>query len=210
MILIGSMNLTRTRERGDFYCPTCGTIQGYRLRARRQFLTLYFIPTVPISAAEIFICCDQCHSNWDETVLHVDQREHQAIQEEQFRDEAIRSAILMTLEDDVITELEITSLLYLSKMLFDRPMDREELGRLCSIAREMKIETEDYVLTISKRWTVQQRLLALQGMFLAATAGEENLSSRKLKTLENMRDRLQLTDQEFQAAIEDAMDYVVV
>ncbi|MCM2371820.1 zinc ribbon domain-containing protein [Aporhodopirellula aestuarii] len=203
------MNLTRTRERGDFYCPTCGATQSYRLRARRPFLTLYLIPTVPIGAPELFVQCDHCRSSWDETVLQMDRAAHELVQEEKFRDEAIRSAVLMTLVDDVISEPEIESLLSLSAVLFDRPIDREELGRLCSIARQAGIQVNNYVLTVSKRWTMQQRLLALQGMFLAATAAEEEdgLSKKKLATLRSMRDLLELTDQEFETAIDDALNY---
>ncbi|MBB3208752.1 hypothetical protein FHS27_004585 [Rhodopirellula rubra] len=210
MILIGTMNLTRTRERGEFYCPTCGATQSYRLRARRPFLTLYLIPTVPIGAPELFVQCDQCKSSWDETVLQMDQATHQMVQEEKFRDEAIRSAVLMTLVDDDISEPEIQTLLGLSEVLFDRPTDREELGRLCSIARHAGIQANNYVLTVSKRWTMQQRLLALQGMFLAATASEDDVSKKKLATLHSMRDLLELTDKEFEAAIDDALNYDVV
>ena len=33
MIFIGTVNLTRTRDEGNFLCPACGVSQGYRLRA---------------------------------------------------------------------------------------------------------------------------------------------------------------------------------
>src|SRR6056297_2752026 len=110
MILIGTMNLTRTRERGNFYCPTCGVTQTYRFRARRPGLTLYFIPAVPIGPAETFVQCDQCRSTWDPTVLSVDQASHEQAATEQFQEEAIRSAILVTLADGNITEAEISAL----------------------------------------------------------------------------------------------------
>jgi len=205
--MIGTMNLTRTREKGDFYCPNCSASHSYRLRARRPFLTLYFIPTVPLGAAELFIQCDGCSSNWDLTVLEMDQTAHELVREEQFRDEAVRSAVLLTLVDDAITEPEIQTLLQVASDLFSRPLDREELGRLFSIARQSGIQAGNYVLTVSKRWTMQQRLLALQGMFLAATAVEEDISPKKLATLRQMRDWLDLTDLEFKTAIDDALNY---
>src|SRR6056297_2560574 len=99
MILIGTMNLTRTLDRGNFYCPTCGTTETYRLRARRPFLTLYFVPTVPIGGAESFVQCDQCRECWDETVLEMDRESHEVAAQEQFLDEAMRSAILVVLAD---------------------------------------------------------------------------------------------------------------
>lgn len=210
MILIGTMNLTRTLERGDFYCPTCSASQTYRLRARRPFLTLYFIPTVPIGGTETFIHCDGCRSTWDETVLQMDQAAHEQVLEDQFRDEAVRSAVLMTLIDDTITEPEIQSLQAIAELLFDRPLDREELGRLTSIARQSAVQANNYVLSVSKRWTRQQRMLALQGMFLASTAGDEELSPRTLATLQQMQDLLELSDDEYQAVIDDALQYELV
>lgn len=210
MILIGTMNLTRTRETGNFYCPTCGVTQSYRLRARRPFLTLYFIPTVPIGQAEIFIQCDQCKSNWDESVLHMDQAAHERVQAEQFRDEAIRASVLMALEEDDITEPQVRMLMHISEVLFDRRINRDELGRLCSIARQSSVRPTNYVLTVSRRWTMTQRLLALQGMFLAATSTDEDLSDESITTLKVLRDILELTENEFRVAIDDTLEYDLV
>ncbi len=60
MLLIGSTNLTRTQSTGDFYCPNCAAIRDYRLRARRPFLTIYFIPVVPIGPTEQYVQCMRC------------------------------------------------------------------------------------------------------------------------------------------------------
>ncbi|MEM6979615.1 MAG: zinc ribbon domain-containing protein [Planctomycetota bacterium] len=207
MILISTMNITRTLERGEFYCPQCGTLQNHRLRSRRTFLTLYFIPTVPISAAEPFVQCDACTTTWDPTVLEMDRHAHEKVRESQFRDEAIRAAVLVTLENDDISESEIESLLAISDLLLEYPINREELGRLCGVARDLGVELENYVTTVSPRWTVSQRLLALQAIFLAATAGDNELSSTKLSKLQTMRDLLELSETEFQAAIDDALAY---
>lgn len=206
MILIGTMNLTRTRDRGDFYCPTCGTTHSYRLRARRPFLTLYFIPTVPIGGAEVFVQCDQCRSSWDPTVLEMDRKSHEAAQAEQFRDEAIRSSVLTALADDDVTSGEIDTLQRVATGLFERPIDREELGELCSIARQNGIEAKNYVLTVSQRWSREQRVRALQAMFLVATT-EGTIGPRQMATLKQMREVLKLTDREYEQAIEEALSW---
>ena len=122
------MNLTRTREHGNFFCPTCGANQSYRLRARRPFLTLYFIPTVPVGGLELFVQCDACKSTWDPTVLEMDEEVHQYVMEEQFRDEAIRSAVLVVIADGQISDDEIDALQRVASRLLDREVDREELG----------------------------------------------------------------------------------
>ncbi|WP_442511025.1 TerB family tellurite resistance protein [Novipirellula sp. SH528] len=206
MILIGTMNLTRTRDRGNFYCPTCRTPQPFRLRARRPFLTLYFVPTVPIGAAEEFVQCDSCRSTWDISVLSMDRETHEATIETQFRDEAIRAAVLVVLADGQISEREIDALQVIANQLLQRPMDREELGRLCSIALENKVLAKNYVLTISRGWNQDQRMRALQAMFLAASA-EGTLETQQLQILSDMREILELTDMEYEASIEEALQW---
>jgi len=203
------MNLTRTRERGNFFCPTCGANQSYRLRARRPFLTLYFIPTVPVGGAELFVQCDACKSTWDPTVLEMDEEVHQNVMEEQFRDEAIRSAVLVVIADGQISDDEIAALQRVATRLLDREVDREELGRLCSIAQQNEIEATNYVLTVSHRWSKEQREQALQAMFLAATT-DEGLGKPQMKILAEMRDILELTDLEYERAIEEALMWEAV
>ncbi|QDT10662.1 TerB family tellurite resistance protein [Planctomycetes bacterium K23_9] len=206
MILIGTMNLTRTRERGDFYCPTCSSSQTYRLRARRPFLTLYFIPTVPVGGAEVFVDCDGCRDNWDVSVLELDRAHHEAQQEDQFRDEAMRSAVLVVLADGTTSENEIATLQRIAMRLLQREADREELGHLCSVAVENKILAKNYVLTVSRRWSPEQRARALQAMFLAATADDE-MGEPQMKLLSEMRDVLEMSPNEYESAIEAALSW---
>ena len=204
MILIGTLNIKRTHQRGDFYCPTCAGLQPYRLRSSRPFLTLYFIPTIPIGTAEMFVQCDKCRSTWDVSVLQMDQKQHETAAEDQFRLEAIRSAVLVVLADGHITETEISALERVVSRLLDRPVSRDEIGEICSIATQNRIEALNYVLTVCRRWNQAQRETALQAMFLAASADGE-LNPEQLKTLAKMRDVLELTEAEYQDAIGQAL-----
>ena len=206
MIIIGTMNLSRTRDRGNFYCPTCSMTQGYVLRARRPWLTIYFIPTVPVGGAELFVRCENCKQSWDPTVLEMDQKSHEAAIAEQFRDEALRAAVLIVISDGQISEDEIAALRKIGRRLLERDVDREELGRLCSIAQQNKIEAPNYVLTVSNRWSPEQKSLTLQAMFLAATA-DGGLSPEQTDILKKMSEILALTDREYESAIEQALTW---
>lgn len=209
MILIGTLNLTRTRDRGNFHCPGCGVTASYRLRARRPFLTLYFIPTVPVGGAEVFVQCDQCKQHWDETVLQMDRATHEEAAESQFRDEAMKACILFVIADDSISENEIEALKKVGNRVLDRPIEREELGRLCSVASENRIEAVNYVLTVCPRWNDLQCRLALQAMFLACSADGE-LGPAQLDALTSLKDLFGLTDADYQNAIEESLDWEAV
>jgi uncharacterized tellurite resistance protein B-like protein len=206
MILIGTMNLTRTRDRGSFFCPTCVLNQTYRLRSRRPWLTLYFIPTVPVGGAEFFVQCDHCHSTWDSSVLEMDQQSHEQALEDEFRDQVVRSSVLIVLADGNIKENEILALQKIASRMLERVVDRDELGRLCSIAQQNKIEASNYVLTVSRRWSKEQRARALQAMFLAASA-EGDMSKSQLEILAKMREILELSDADYEAAIEESLSW---
>ncbi|KAA5544628.1 zinc-ribbon domain-containing protein [Roseiconus nitratireducens] len=206
MILIGTMNLTRTRDTGQFYCPTCGEMQDYRLRSRRPFLTLYFIPVVPVGAAEMFVDCRGCRDKWDVSVLEMNQQQHEQVQLEQFHDEAFRATLLVVLADGTISEREIDALQSISGHLFGRRIDREELGEMCSIAQQNRIRAKNYVLTVSRRWNTAQRRTALQAMFLAATA-EGTMGQHQTRLMTEMRDILEMTDREYQDAIDAALEW---
>lgn len=209
MILIGTMNLSRTRDRGNFHCPTCGATEPYRLRARRTFLTIYFIPTVPVSAAEPFVQCDTCRSTFDINVLEMDGAAHREIRETRFRDEALRASILTVLMDGGISEDEIRCLLQVSDRVLGHPVDREELGALCSIMMSQKIKPADYALTSSRRWNAQQRRTALRAMFLAASA-EGALGDSQVQLMAKLKDLFDLTDAEYEETIEQAVQTALV
>ena len=167
MIFIGTVNLTRTRDEGNFLCPACGVSQGFRLRATRAWLTIYFIPMIPVGNHEFFVQCDHCKANWDPSVLELDHLHPSEVAEEQFCREAVRSAVLVVLADNQITENEIKCLQTIASQLMKRPVDREELGQVCSSAQQHRIEPANYVLTVSRAWNQKQRVRALQAMFLA-------------------------------------------
>jgi len=204
MILVGTVNLTRTRALGNFHCPTCEVSQPYRMRASRPWLTLYFIPTIPVGGFELFVQCEDCKSNWDPTVLEMEQRSRQTATEEQFCAEAIRSTVLVVLADDLITEKEILTVQRIATRLLGRPLGRDELGQICSSAQQTRVKANNYVLSVSKHWNHEQRTRALQAMFLAATA-EGELAGLQLAILAKMQQLLDFTDSEYQAAIEEAI-----
>ena len=136
----------------------------------------------------------------------MDRRTHESVAEEQFRDEAIRSCLLVVLADGHISETEIEALFRVASDLFGRPIDREELGRLASIATENGVKATNYVLTISRRWNQAQKRRALQGMFLAASV-EGELGKMQTEMLAKMRELLDMTDLEYQSAIEETLEW---
>ena len=202
MILIGTRDLTRTVRRGQFHCPGCESQQDYVLRSRRPFLTLYFIPTVPIADAESIVRCAACNQNWDPLALEA--AAERMSRENEFSEQAFRLAILVVLADDVISPQEIEGLQRVGLRLLGRKIDREELGQLCSSAQSNRIPAKNYALTIREYWNQDQKMRALQAMFLAASAGG-NLPDEQSELLASMQHIFQLSQSEYESTIEAAL-----
>lgn len=210
MILIGTMNITRTRGEGDFHCPTCGSLRHYQLKSRRPFLTLYFIPTVPIGGTEYFVRCTDCKSHWDPAILGAEGAALagaalHALQEQQFGDDAFRATVLVMMAGGDVFKEQADTLIRISGRLLPEPISREELGELLSSARRTGISAANYVRSVCPAWTLEQRQFALQAMFVAATNTGE-LDASKLQLLASLKQILQLSDQDYEAAIEAAID----
>jgi uncharacterized tellurite resistance protein B-like protein len=113
---------------------------------------------------------------------------------------------LVVLADNEITENEISTLQTISSHLMKRPVERDELGQLCSSAQQHRIEPVNFVLTASRNWNQNQRVRALQAMFLAAAA-DGPLGELQLGILARMQELFDFTDAEYHRAIEQAVEW---
>jgi len=66
MIFIGGVQpKTRLLEKTPRTCPSCGLLQAY-LKRTSQYISLFFIPVIPISQGKTFLACDACGGVFDE------------------------------------------------------------------------------------------------------------------------------------------------
>ncbi|MEZ6087092.1 MAG: zinc-ribbon domain-containing protein [Pirellulaceae bacterium] len=205
MLLIGTTELRRTRDRGDFRCPQCRQQRAYRYKSVRPFLTLYFIPTVPVGGVQHYVECEKCGEAFDPSILEVDPATAQHLEEEQFHHEVMNAAVLTVVADGVITEEEIRSLGFVGQYLFRRPLDREDLGRMCSSATQVGFKPHNYLRSVVPRWDREQKIKALKAIFLA-TSAEGDLTPGQLEAMIAVRRTLGLNQAEFEQAIEEAIE----
>jgi hypothetical protein len=168
-------------------------------------LTIYFIPVVPIGPAEEFVQCSSCKTNSPLAALEVDERTFRENQESNFRQTLFHAAVMVVIADDTISEGEIQALIELGNQLLPDGMDRESLGAICSSTRQNRIPPTNYIATVSKPWSTAQKRIAVQAIFLAATA-DGKLEGPQLKLLKWLRDEFGMSEPEYQTAIEQAVD----
>src|ERR1700735_2703023 len=68
-ILWGLRVIYRTLGRGVFFCRRCGGDRPYRHRTGRRFITVFFIPLVPLTKTGEHVQCLTCKTRYVTEVL---------------------------------------------------------------------------------------------------------------------------------------------
>lgn len=71
LVIWGLRVLYRTIARGVFFCRKCGGDRDYRRRTGRRYITLFFIPLVPLTKTGEHVQCLRCRTRYVTEVLRV-------------------------------------------------------------------------------------------------------------------------------------------
>jgi hypothetical protein len=69
LILWGLRVIYRTLGRGVFFCRRCGGDREYRQRAGRRYITIFFIPLIPLTRTGVHVQCLTCKTRYVTEVL---------------------------------------------------------------------------------------------------------------------------------------------
>jgi len=70
LIIFGLRVVYRTIAQGTFHCRCCGGDRQYRRRAGRRWLTLFFVPVIPLTAIGDHVQCTTCRTRFISDVLN--------------------------------------------------------------------------------------------------------------------------------------------
>ena len=199
MILVGTMDWPKTLEIGDFFCPECDRSQKFRRRASRPFLTVYFIPVVPIGGLQEYVECQTCKTNFEPIILGDPTPEA----ERSYERDMIKVAALTIIEDDRVTETEIRMALAALRLLGQIEVSRDELGEACSEMRSRQLRLNGFLWTARQRMIPEERARVIELIFLISSA-EGKISPRRLQSLVQCHAVLELTPDQFQQCIATA------
>jgi tellurite resistance protein len=71
LLIFGLRVFYRTIGQGTFHCQRCGGDRGYRHRAGRRWITLLFIPVIPLSKVGEHVKCAVCGTGYRMGVLAI-------------------------------------------------------------------------------------------------------------------------------------------
>ena len=216
MIVIGTINWSSTRSRGVFQCPNCQAKEEFRYKASRPFLTLYFIPILPIGGIEEFVQCGRCKNAFDPAILtnrimpSAASGQPTSLTEakpDSFDSDLLTIIALIMIEDGRVTEQEITVATKLYQNIMEKSITREELGRTCSQVRLKRVHLLSFLNSVVGRRSHEEKLLLVQTMFGIAGA-DGAISPGRMQALMQSQSALGIDESEFQRAVADTTQWL--
>lgn len=199
MIVIGTMDWPKTLETGQFFCPACESVQAFRRRVSRPFLTVYFIPIIPIGGLQEYVECQQCKTAFEPAIVG----DSTPSSDRSFAKDVICVSALTMLEDQQVTEAEISRALSTIRTIGQAEITRDELGEVCSSLRSQQMRLGGYLWTAKQRWTPDERLQMVRVIFLVASA-DGQLSAARMKAILLAQKALELTEEEVKMCVTEA------
>jgi hypothetical protein len=71
LVIWGLRVIYRTIARGVFFCRKCGGDRNYRRRTGRRYVTVFFIPLIPLTKTGEHVQCTRCKTRYVTEVLRV-------------------------------------------------------------------------------------------------------------------------------------------
>ena len=102
MILIGTTTISLKRTTGSFFCPLCNDQRPYVKKAKKRFLTLYFIPVFPLANEGEFVQCSGCQKQFETDVLSFNPAQQEARRRSQAVAHVFRTMILVMIADGTL------------------------------------------------------------------------------------------------------------
>lgn len=199
MIVIGTFDWPKTLETGEFYCPFCDRPCTFRRRSFRPFLTVYFIPLIPIGGKQEYVECMSCKKRLAPSFLE----DGTPTSARSFSDDLLKVLALTILEDGQVTDAEIARALDAQKLVGQSQLGRDELALACSQARNKTLTLRSFLWNRRRRWSRDEKCSVVQAIFIVAGADGE-ISRGKLAALSKAQQILGLSPEEFQNCILEA------
>ncbi len=159
MILIGTVTINMTTDTGVFYCPVCEEETNYKLKNKRQFLTLYFIPLFPLKSEGRFVLCEKCRAQHE-----VDALLYNPEAEQKLALDVIRQAlILLLVQCAQTTEDDLAELRQLMFDMFDDPTDEEQMMTELEVAVSQTQSYQRHLVQIAVQLPQDGKFLIIDG-----------------------------------------------
>lgn len=203
MIIIGEMNITYKRGVGDFYCPRCKQQQTYQQKRVRRFLTLYFIPIIPLDLIGEHVQCQRCRQQYTIDSINFREEDYRRETVRQFANDVKRVMVLTMIADDELADEEIAAIQQTYRRLADEEVSREQILREVELARKARTTAPGYARMIAARRSEEEKDWLIRGAFLVASASGD-ISEERLEQLKQLPAALDVSEDRFRQIVAES------
>ena len=205
MIIIGTTELKFTKATGSFHCPACQQDRVFRHRVRRQFLTLYFIPLIPLGSLGEFVECTTCRGAFDVAVSRMTATQQREAKRREAHEWMRRVLVLIVAADDQVTPEELETVREFAERHDQPEVTAEQILREAAVVRQTDLDTMAYIRHAARHLSEEHREELVSCAFLTATAGGE-LSPARESLLTQLPDAVGVPEPRFRELIARAAD----
>ncbi len=205
MIIIGTTQLTYTKSKGDFHCPNCRQQRSFRQRRKREFLTVYFIPLIPLQLASEFLECGTCRGTFDTDVAHMTADEIRTSQRTAAIEMIRRVLVVIVAADNVVSEEELAAVRDFARQNDQPDISTDQILHEAATVRQSNMDLLQYIRYVSQQLSSEDKELLVRHAFLAATAGGE-LSPSRQDLLRNLPAAVDIPESRFREIVARAAE----
>jgi hypothetical protein len=200
MLIIGTMELHFTKATGTFACPHCEQERTYRRRSRRNFLTLYFVPLIPLESRGQFVECSTCRNAFSLEALEITVEQVQA-QKRLRADEMIRRVLVVIVAaDDDVSDSELDVVCRFAAQAGLPATTREHILHEATALRAADMDPIPYLRGAAVHLNAEDKERLVYHAFLASTAGGQ-LSAARQELLSQIPDAIGIPELRFREII---------
>lgn len=167
IFLFGEQVLNKTPEEGQFYCPHCEQVRAYQHMRLKSYVSLFFIPLLPLDTFKEYIECRSCGNSF-----------HPSVKEDRQQQPAFHYALRRILADILratrISDAHLTLMNKAYRAATEQDLSRDELQAALQEARDDPRDLLEYLRMISKGLNEEslEKILFATVQLLAHLAGE--------------------------------------
>jgi tellurite resistance protein len=181
LVILGTLPVTRTKGRGDFFCPECQARRPYAHRQVHKRFAVFFVSLLPLDQLGEYVECQQCRGTFRTTVLDRDPDHLRRRFDAEFRPAVLRIMLLMMMEDGQIEPSEKRMIADLNERLTGRALSPEEIDEHAEAVRAAGRSAVDHARSVAPLLNDQGKEMVLKAAFSVAVAdGRLHAAERSL------------------------------
>ena len=203
--MIGTIELTFTKASGTFYCAKCAANRPFKHQTKRQFLTVYFIPLIPLQKIGEFIKCGKCQETFPLSATGQTQAGVQAAEQTQAIEMIRRVLVMIVAADNVVSDEELEAVADFVRQNDGPETTDEQILQEAARIRQSSTDAISYIRHVAQPMDTKYKELMAYHSFLAATAGGE-LSAERQALLAQLPGTIGIAESRFREIVVHAID----